>query len=229
MVNREHVQVWTCLKSSDHAYEVFKHLRAHALSPCGSLSDQRTRRAISAQEGGPHPLLKADLCGVALASERAILGCMNRRFLSVTVVTSLMVLSPRVAMAVCFDPATGLSGYRIPLDVKTRRSPAIVIGRVTSERALREDASDPDDTTGYIYTFSVIRQLKGNVPPLITLRAQNDSGGYRMSVGEQHLLFLQKPVRYFEADNCGNASELPRGNAIVRKVETLLARKAKAP
>ncbi len=149
--------------------------------------------------------------------------------LSIAVLTAFATLQPSPATAVCLDPTTGISGYKIPLAVEIRASRAIVIGRVTSERPLREDASDPDGISAYVYTFEVSRVLKGRVPALIMLRAQNDSGGYRMSVGERHLLFLSKPASYFEADSCGNATELPRGDLTVRKVEDQLAGRAKPP
>jgi hypothetical protein len=103
-----------------------------------------------------------------------------------------------------------------------------VIGLVTSQQALHEDASDPEGISAYVYTVRVWRQLKGRVPDLIRLKTENDSGGYRMSVGEQHLLFFGRTSDYFQADACGNSSDLPRGNVIVKKVEQLLARKTQA-
>src|SRR5436190_10695760 len=132
---------------------------------------------------------------------------MSTRFWPIAVLAVFAVLRPAPATAVCFYPDRDLSGYQIPLEVETRTSPAIVIGRVTSERALREDVSDPEGVTAYVYDFKVLRRLKGRAPGVIKLKAENDSGGYRMSVGERHLLFLQKADSYFEADICGNASE----------------------
>jgi hypothetical protein len=138
----------------------------------------------------------------------------------------LAVLHPALASAVCFYPGTWLSGYKIPLDVETRTTKEIVVGKVLAEKCLA-DASYPDHCTGYIYQFEVQRQLKGKVPGRIMLKTTNDSGGYRMSVGDQHLLFLERVGRYFEADICGNASMLPKGAGIVESVERLLARRAK--
>jgi hypothetical protein len=153
---------------------------------------------------------------------------MKSRLWSIAVLMLFTALSPVTATAACLHPDKDLSGYRIPLDLEIRTSQVIVIGLVTSQQDLHEDKSDPEGISAYVYTVRVLRQLKGSVPGLIKLRTENDSGGYRMSVGERHLLFFDTSRDYFQADVCGNASDLPRGNAIVKKVEQLLARKAKA-
>lgn len=150
---------------------------------------------------------------------------MNRRILSAVAIAAVVMLHSSVASAVCFYPGTSRSGYRIPIAAETRTSRAIVVGRVVAEKGLTEDASDPDGFTAFMYTFEVLRQLKGKLSGRITLKAQNDSGGYRMAVGEQHLLFLEKKGSYFEADACGNSSELPEGSVTLQRVEALLRRK----
>src|ERR1044071_4223247 len=105
------------------------------------------------------------------------------RFWTPLALAVVFVARPATARAVCLYPDRDLSGYKIPLELETRTSPIIVIGRVTSELALRADASDPEGISGYIYEFKVSRTLKGRIPGVIELKTKNDSGGYRMSFG----------------------------------------------
>jgi hypothetical protein len=155
-------------------------------------------------------------------------GLHQRRLWSIAILALFGALRPAPATAACFYPDKDLSGYHIPLEAETRTSRAIVIGQVTSQQDLHEDASDPDGISAYVYTVRVLRQLKGTVPGSIKLRTENDSGRYPMSVGERHLLFFDTTSDYFQADPCGNSTELPRGNAIVKKLEQLLAGKPKS-
>ena len=85
--------------------------------------------------------------------------------------------------AVCFYPHSNLSGYLIPLKYEVGASPVIIIGKVTHVRYVQADPSDPNGITSYVYTVRRLQELKGSVPAYLTLRAENDSGGYRMSVG----------------------------------------------
>jgi hypothetical protein len=133
------------------------------------------------------------------------------------------------AYAVCLDPKTFVSGYHVALDEEFRSSKAIAIGKVTKERYLKEDSTDPDGITASIYTIHVLRQLKGQLPKVVGLRSENDSGRYPMRVGERHLLFLHKEGRHFIVDSCGNSSVLPQGNAVLTRVEAALASIANAP
>ena len=77
--------------------------------------------------------------------------------------------------------------------------------------------------------MGVSRLLKGSVPAKITLTAQNDSGGYRMSVGEKHLLFLSSKGRTYETDPCGNSTGLPKGDKVLKRLTALLRAGAARP
>jgi hypothetical protein len=138
-------------------------------------------------------------------------------------------LTMPAAYAVCLDPKTLVSGYHVPLDEEIRTSKLIAVGEVTKSRYLKEDPTDPDDITAYIYTIRVLRPLKGRVPKLIELRSENDSGRYLMKEGERHLLFISSEGQHFVVDSCGNSSSLPKGNAVLQQVEATLARSASAP
>ena len=124
--------------------------------------------------------------------------------------------------AVCFYPHSTLSGYRIPLKNEVNASPAIIIGRVTDVRDVQADPSDPNGITSYIYTVHRLQELKGSVPEYLTLRAENDSGGYRMNAGETNLLFLTQAKGVLTVDVCGNSTELSEGASVVSEVRRLL-------
>lgn len=129
-----------------------------------------------------------------------------------------------VAEAVCLDPKTLISGYQVGLDDEITATPLIIVGDVTVQHYLQEDAQDPDGISAYIYTVQVVRQLKGTAPKTVYVRSESGSGRYPMAVGEQHLLFLRKTGAYFEfeADSCGNSALLPKGQATVERVEAAL-------
>ena len=113
--------------------------------------------------------------------------------------------------AVCFYPHNTLSGYQIPLKYEVGASPVIIIGKVARVQYVQADPSDPNGITSYVYTVRRLQELKGNSPRYLTLRAENDSGGYRMSAGETDLLLLTQAKRGFTVDACGNSTELLKG------------------
>jgi hypothetical protein len=131
--------------------------------------------------------------------------------------------------AVCLDPTTFVSGYHLPLNTEVQSTRFIGIGKVTHEKALQENRSDPYGITATIYTVKIFRQLKGRLPKTISIKAENDSGRYPMDVGEEYLLFLTKEHRGYFVDSCGNSSALPQGNAALQRVEKKLAQASDAP
>lgn len=133
-----------------------------------------------------------------------------------------------VAQALCWDPKTLISGYKLDLDYEVKATALIIVGNVTAQRDLQEDATDPDGITASIYTIQVVRRLKGTAPKTIYVRSENYSSRYPMAVGQQHLLFLAKVGAYFEADSCGNSSLLPKGQATLERVEVALKAQATA-
>lgn len=124
---------------------------------------------------------------------------------------------------VCFYPNSTISGYHIPLRYEVAASQAIVIGKVTHVRNVQADPNDPEGITSYVYTVRRLQELKGKVPEYLTLRAENDSGGYRMNAGETDLLFLTRAEGWFTVDACGNSTELPKGADTVSEVRRLLS------
>ena len=123
--------------------------------------------------------------------------------------------------AVCWYPHSLLSGYHIPLKTEVAASPAIIIGKVVHVQYVPPDSSDPG-VNSYLYTVNRLHELKGHVPSRVLLYATNDSGGYRMSLGETDLLFLTPLGAKFTADVCGNSTDLPKGKYVVSEVRKLL-------
>lgn len=130
---------------------------------------------------------------------------------------------------VCFYPHSTLSGYHIPLKYEVGASAAIIIGKVSRVRSVQADPSDPDGITSYVYTVRRLQELKGSVPKYLTLRAENDSGGYRMNAGETDLLFLTRARGGFSVDVCGNSTELSKSASVVSEVRRLLIQQGAQP
>jgi hypothetical protein len=134
-----------------------------------------------------------------------------------------LLLAPAAVSAVCFYPGTETSGYQVPLEAEVLSSGAIVLGTVTRVRELHDDASDAEDVSGLVYTVRVSRRLSGHAPKLITLRVANDSGAYRMDVGERHVLLLSQVGGRFRVKACGNSSRLPEGQSVVEATAGILS------
>lgn len=132
----------------------------------------------------------------------------------------MLSLQGRGAGAVCIDPATLVSGYVIPLDEELRRADAIVVGRVLSARALREDPADPDGVTADDLTLEVLDSLKGHLNGEIVVRNENTSARYPMAVGEEHLLFISRGG--LSVDSCGNSIRMPAGKKLVPEIRLTL-------
>jgi len=139
---------------------------------------------------------------------------------------------PSVASALCTDPKTWVSGYRVPLHEELKASIAIVIGNVIEERKVFETPEDPE-AYSVIFTVHVEQVLKGNPLKVFKLRMDLDSGRYSMGVGEKHLLFITKwrwKVRGadYVINSCGNSSTLPEGEETLSQVNQALRKGAHA-
>lgn len=146
-----------------------------------------------------------------------------------TLVLVCVLVAMDAAYAVCFDPKTAMSGYKLPLDTEIGLTREIVIGQVERVQSLQENSADPEEITAYLYTVKVLRQVKGGLPRTLTLRTENDSGRYAMDVEKEYLLFLHKEGKYLKVNSCGNSSPLPAGNSVLRDVEHALATAPNTP
>lgn len=148
------------------------------------------------------------------------------------VITNLSALGIGLALgathlgAVCLDleDPTLMTYYHPSLEDEVKSSDAIVIATVTDVQALSEDPSDPGGWTSFVYKVRIEETLSGRIASEIILRAQDDSGGYRMSAGERHLLLLERHGDQFNADVCGNSTTLPEGAQVLEQLRSLLAK-----
>jgi hypothetical protein len=127
------------------------------------------------------------------------------------------------ANAACLDPKDPSKTFRPTLEQETRSADAIVVGTVVKVVPLSEDRSDPQGYTAFLYTVRVDEQLRGSLPAEIQVRAENDSGGYRMAILESHLLFLTTRGPFKIANACGNSVRLQGDKSAVNRVKALLA------
>jgi hypothetical protein len=143
---------------------------------------------------------------------------------TITAGSVLLALASHVctASAVCLDPKTFTSAYKVPLGLEVRTAEGIVIGRVLSERGLQEDPADPDGITAYNTTIGVLSSLKGDWPNVIVIRNENTSSRYPMSVGEEHVLFVSRIGSELFVDSCGNSAAMPDGTQLVNRIQTEL-------
>ena len=65
-----------------------------------------------------------------------------------------------------------------------------LLARLSTFSGLNDDKTDPDGWTSFMYSVRVKKIISGHTSTNILLNASNDSGGYRMSAGESHLLIL---------------------------------------
>ncbi|MBC3873389.1 hypothetical protein [Undibacterium flavidum] len=144
--------------------------------------------------------------------------------LVLALLSTTVISSP--ACAACLDPKTLVSGYRVPLESEIRSSQAIVIGKLIKTSPLQEDHDDPDGVTAHLHTIRVVRQLKGHLPAVVTVREENDSSRYTMRSGEKHLFFFTKSGSTFRIDSCGNSWQLPQGADVLKQVEAQLRSKS---
>jgi hypothetical protein len=133
----------------------------------------------------------------------------------------LAVAMPAATRAVCLDPETGASGYRVPLDEEIAQSVAIVLGEVVDREESSRDPADPDGISELSYTIRVTRRLRGEAPDHVVLSFENTSGRYAAEPGESHVLLLQRDGDGYEVDACGNSAPLPQGQDVVDAVLAL--------
>jgi hypothetical protein len=149
-----------------------------------------------------------------------------------TLITSVVLLGQAflacAANAVCLDPTTFVSGYKVPLASEVRAADGIVIGRVLSEKGLKEDPTDPDGYTAYNVTVRVISRLKGNLPNVIVIRNDNTSARYAMSIGEEHLLFVSRDGKELRVNSCGSSSVMREGKHLMEQIRMELQRSKSA-
>ena len=147
---------------------------------------------------------------------------MNLKTITARLVLLALALHFCTARAVCLDPKTFISGYKVPLDSEVRTADAIVVARVLSEQGLNEDPTDPDGYTAYNLTIRVLTSLKGKVPTIVVIKNENTSARYPMSVGEEHILFVSRNGNELWINSCGNSAAMPKGKQLVKQIQAKL-------
>jgi len=147
---------------------------------------------------------------------------------AVTRILALLTLTSHLGVvgAVCMNPKTWISGYKVPLTLETREAEAIVIGRVVSEQPLQEDQADPDGTTAYNVSIKVLTRMKGYLPNVFVIRNENTSSRYPMSVGEEHILFINRFGNALWVNACGNSALRTEAPHLVRQIKQRLQKSA---
>ncbi len=140
-----------------------------------------------------------------------------------------LVLAFARADAVCVDPTTMASGYRLPLATEVQVSDSIVVGEVLAKHPLPEPA-DPDAAPASMIDIRVEKILKGGAGRIVSVFVEEDSGGYRMDIRERHLLFLKRSrAGIFTVDSCGNSVALSASEEEPDRVHKALEGSAHAP
>ena len=140
------------------------------------------------------------------------------RFVAALLVLFVAAVGGNAAHAACLDARDPLlSSYRYPtLQEEANEALAIVVGTVVRTQGVAE-AADPEVFDEYIYTIEVKESLKGHLPKRFDVRVSNSSGGYRMTDGETHLLFVDRLWGELGIDPCGNSAQLKdAGTTLVR-------------
>jgi hypothetical protein len=143
---------------------------------------------------------------------------MNLKTISAMLALLALASHPCSAGAVCLDPKTFISGYKVPLESEVRAVEAIVVARVLSEQGLQEDPTDPEGYTAYNVNVKVLASLKGNLPNVVMIRNENTSSRYTMSVDEEHILFVSRDGHQLRVDGCGNSAAMREGKQLVKQV-----------
>ncbi|QOL25835.1 hypothetical protein LP316_00475 [Thalassotalea sp. LPB0316] len=145
------------------------------------------------------------------------------------VFTTILILFCYETHAVCFDPKTWISGYKIPLEQEIEESKAIIIGEVIKEERIHDIPNDPEFYSAIHFTIRVEQTLKGDIEDEIMIKETLDSSRYGLSLNEKHILFLY-PDKYdenfdYSVTSCGNSSLLPEGEGVVNSILTHLKSK----
>lgn len=124
--------------------------------------------------------------------------------------------------AVCIDPKTSVSGYKIPLGEEVRSADAIIVGRVLAQHGLKEDPADPDGYAAYNVAIKVLRPLKGSLPNVISVRNENTSARYAMAVGEEHVFFVSRDSKELWINSCGNSVKAQGSEQLEKQIRAEL-------
>ena len=107
------------------------------------------------------------------------------------------------------------------------RSRAVVVGRVSAERAVPDSMGDRGGWyEGTAYSVQVAEVLRGTVPETFEVFSENSTGRFPMLIGGTYLLFVYRGLGRYAVDNCGHsgllrerAAELAAVRGYVRQLQ----------
>jgi hypothetical protein len=106
------------------------------------------------------------------------------------------------------------------LNAEFRRSDAVLVGSVLSERKVPGD--DKADTLGgTVYVVKVSEPLRGSLGKTVEIFSENSSGRFPMKIGTSYLLFLYRQQGALSADYCGNSGPVADKGDVLPKVRQL--------
>jgi hypothetical protein len=149
----------------------------------------------------------------------------TRKAMAGSLILLPLALSPSLAGAMCMNPDTGISGYKIPLTLEIRETRDIVIGRVVADKALQEDPDDPEGITAQEISIQVLKRLKGNLPNVFIFRNINTSARYPIGMGERHVLFVSRTDNQLWVNACGNSTLTVQAPQLARQIQGQLQNK----
>ena len=132
------------------------------------------------------------------------------------VVLAIVLAVPCTALALCTD------GRTPTLEQEVSEAEVVVVANVIRETVLTEDPSDPIGVTATEYRIKVSNFLRGMAQREMTVRSENTSARFPLTIGVSYLLILNRDVngRLF-VDNCGNSGTLSERKAERKALETM--------
>jgi len=120
------------------------------------------------------------------------------------------VLSLTLALTTALpSQAACVDGRALTVAQEAQSAEAVLIGRVSAEVVLAEDAADPQGITAIRYTVAIQETLRGTATGSIQLRSENTSSRFPMQVGKSYLLFVSASSDGTKlVDSCGNSGLL---------------------
>ena len=139
-------------------------------------------------------------------------------------VTRIVRISPILAVACSWVAAPVLAvcleGHPTP-EQEFRKSAAVVVGRVLSQKETPPPKSLNGWYEGTTYSIEVREIVHGSVPKQLSLFSENSTGRFPMRTGSTYLLFLYEQDSVLMVDNCGNSNKLEKARSILTAVRKL--------
>ena len=167
----------------------------------------------------------------------------KKRSWTLVVLLAMASIMPRLAEGSCPGLDPFLPGYDpdyYSLSKELARSRNVLVGRVVAETWLGRDgkpkALQPpfqdgrprpwgfDPYMGAVYEIEVLRVIKGQPGPQVTLFSENSTSRFWLDVGGEYLFFItedtfDEPIgRRLTVDNCGNSASAADAEKVLERL-----------